>query len=47
MLRRKGGDSHVIQAEMQPLEVTQSGLFETAHRWAALAAFPLALGQRF
>jgi hypothetical protein len=43
MLRRQGGSSHVIQAYGQPLEVTLSGLFATAHHWTALATFPLDL----
>lgn len=45
MLRRQGGSSHVIQAEVPPLEVTRPGLFATPPGGDALATFPLAWRQ--
>src|SRR5712691_9630486 len=38
MLRRRGGDSHVVQANAPPFGVTRTGLFDTPVNCDALAA---------
>jgi hypothetical protein len=44
MLRRQGGGSHVIQADLPPFRVPWVGLFAMSHYWPTLATFLATFG---